>query len=380
MPLPPVLLRAKHTILRHPRIAAGVAAALVALILLAGGGSPPPEEAPNRPKIQVEQRAAELHRRSIVVYGATEPVRDIMLNAQTSGMVTEIVAKEGDLVEKGAVILKIDPRERAEQVQQAQSLLSQRQIEYEAARKLNRGGFQSKISLAESLAQLKQAQLELKRATLDLEFSDLTAPFDGRVEQIAVEVGDFVGIGVFGLEGAPARVVQDDPMLVVARLSEKDRPHVNQGDVAMARLNDGREFYGVVRFVGDVADANSRTFRVEAVFDNADGALKGAMTAELHIKGNETMAYRIRPSMLALDDDGRVGVKHLDESNTVRFEPVEIIEDDREGMWIATEPEQMRLITFGQAYMSSGQVIAAEMIHEQGAQGDEPEPPADEAL
>lgn len=347
------------------------ATALIALLLLLFGGilSGSDDKAENTAdfpvNIKVESRQAELHRRMIVVYGSTQPVRDVNLNAQTQGAVMAIPAKEGMMLKKGDVILEVDVRDRQARYSQAKALLKQREIEYEAARKLNRGGFQSEISLAQAKTQLEDARANLKRLELDLEFSKLTAPFDGRLDRVNVEVGDFVGIGTFGVEGATARLIDTDPMLAIAEVTEKDRPYLSIGLEADVKLGIGMQREGVVSYLGYVADDFSRTFRVEVELSNPNDAIPAGVTAELHIPGKEALAYHVKPSMLALDDEGRVGIKRLDANNTVVFEPVEMIEDSPEGMWVMGPPDEIRLVTVGQAYLSAGLTVPADAIQEE---------------
>lgn len=362
-PIPPI----RAQLSRRPRavLAFALSALALALFVLFGGAAkPPPEQNAAGVRIQVEAREARPHRRRIVVYGSTQPVRDVGLSVQTQGMVEAIPAKEGEYVGKGDVILKIDERDRPAKLAQAQALLAQREIEYRAAKKLSKGGYQTEIRLAESKAQLEEARARLKLMQQDLAFTELRAPFAGRLDAVNVELGDFVGIGTFGVEGAAARLIDEDPMLVVARLSEKDRPFVSIGLEASATLPDGQEIQGYISYLGHVADPQSRTFRVEMEVPNPDGAIPAGVSAELAIPAREVMAYGVSPSVLALDDAGRVGVKRLDADNRVVFEQVEIVEDSEAGMWIAGLPARIRLITFGQAYLSAGQTVPDEAIVE----------------
>jgi multidrug efflux system membrane fusion protein len=334
---------------------------VLALLLFSGGAEPEPTPAPQM-KLIVSPKESELHARAIVMYGQTQPVRDVALSVQTQGEVVSINAKEGNRLRKGDVILSVDARERPERLAQAKAELKQREIEYEAARKLQRRGFESDIRLAQSKAQLEQARAALKQTQLDAGFAELRAPFDGILEEVNREIGDFAGVGTFGLEGAAARIVDLDPLLVVAQLPEKDRGEVAIGDEAEAKLADGRVVRGYVSHLGHVANAQSRTFKVEVEVPNPNAAIPAGITAELIVKGRQQLAYGLPASVLGLDDTGRVGVKHLDADNRVLFEPVEIIEETPQHLWVSGLPERMRLITTGHAYVSAGQEIPADAI------------------
>ncbi|MCI5049066.1 MAG: efflux RND transporter periplasmic adaptor subunit [Rickettsiales bacterium] len=307
--------------------------------------------------LSIESRQAHSHRSFVTIYGATEPNRQVALKAETQGSVISIPAKEGQMVKKGDIIIKIDERDRRAKYAQAQALLKQRDIEYNAAKRLQKEGFQTEIRLAEAKTRLEEARVNLRQIDLDLQYTKLRAPFDGLLEKINVEVGDFVGIGVFGVEGAIASMVDHDPLLLTGQVSEKDRPYMAMGTTASGRLNGGQQVEGKVTYLASVADTASRTFRIEVEIPNPDVKIPAGVTAELQVPSEEVMAFKVSPSVLNLDDKGDVGVKILDENNTVQFVPVKIVEDAKDGMWISGLPASIRLITLGHAFVNAGQQL-----------------------
>jgi multidrug efflux system membrane fusion protein len=314
---------------------------------------------------------AQMHQRVVKLYGQTEALHDVHLQAQTAGEVTEIVAAEGSFLNKGDVILRIDPRERAHELEQAKAQMRQREIEYEAARKLKRSGYQSEINLAGASSALAAAKANLKRVELDVSYTEMKAPFDGVLDRVNVDPGDFIGVGVFGVEGAVARMVAQDPMRISGYVSQTDRAGLTVGSPVEVALPDGRHVSGTLVTVASAAEEASRTFRVEAEVPNPDGKIAAGLTAELMIPAEADAAYFVAPSVLALNDAGEAGVKALDAENRVVFYPVKMLEDEPDGMWISGPPSQMRLITQGQAWVSPGQEIPAERV---AAPADEGQP------
>lgn len=320
--------------------------------------------------LQIEMREAVPHSGVIRIYGQTEPLRSVELQAETQGTIKSIPAKEGQRVNKGDVVVIIDERDRAAQLARVKALVNQRLIEFKAAQKLQKKGFQSDVRFAETQARLAEARAELKSTELDLSRTKLRAPFDGILDRINVEVGDFVGIGVFGVEGALASLVDQDPLIVTGQISEKDRAGITMDSPAEVRLNTGETTKGKVSYLGVVADAASRTFRVEVEVPNPDLALPSGVTAELQIPSASKNAYLISPSMLALDDQGAVGVHHLSENNVVQFSPITLLDDTQDGMWVAGLPSPIKLIIAAQTYVSPGQVIANETVEKAMRRGD----------
>ena len=60
---------------------------------------------------------------------------------------------------------------------------------------------------------------------------------------------------------------------------------------------------------------------------------------------------------LTLNDLGVLGVRALDESDTVRFIPVTLLDGTPEGAWVSGLPDQVRVITVGQEFVVEGQKV-----------------------
>lgn len=322
------------------------------------------------PILSVKKMVAEPHRRYIKVNGETEASKLVGLMAETSGKVTKILATEGQPVEKGAVILHIDERDRPAQLARARAVLNQREIQYKAARKLQKQGFQSEVRLAETRADLEVARADLKAIEQDLSFTKLRAPFEGVLDSVNVEVGDFVFAGAPGnVPDAPVVMVDLDPMIVKGFVSEKDWSAVRVGDVAQVKLNHGSVAQGKIAYLASVSEAESRSFRIEIEVPNEERAIASGVTATLEIPAKEYLGHLLSSSVLSLNDEGTIGAKYLDDENVVRFQPIEIIEEVSRGVWVSGLPETVRIITGGQIYVSQGQQVTAEMYRMAGDSG-----------
>ena len=201
----------------------------------------------------------------IVVNGHTEAVRTVQLKAETDGRVVETPAVEGSLVEAGALIASLDLRDRQSRVSEMQAAVAQRELEYDAARKLGAKKFQSETQVAQALTQLEAARAALHQAKLDLEHVTIEAPFKGVVERRMVEAGDYVEPG-----DPVAEVIEQDPFLVVGDAPETIVARFAVGEPGAAMLADGRTMVGRIRYVASRADADTRTFRVELEVPNPE--------------------------------------------------------------------------------------------------------------
>ena len=307
--------------------------------------------------IKTEQLTATDRVRFVTVYGATEAKRKVNIKPETEGKLIEIHAKEGGVVKKGDLILTLDPRDRPARIAQTEALVEQRRLEFEAAKSLQKKGFRTEVGLAEAKTNLENAKADLIRAKLDYEHTFVRAPFDGILEKVNADVGDFVAVGFFGGEAALATIVDYNPLLVVGSVSENDRSFITLGGKAKVKLADKREGEGVVSYIGSVADGASRTFRVEVEIANPDRSIPTGLTAELGLPAGSVKAFFVPTSVLSLDDLGAVGVKTVSAEGIVAFNPVKVIEDGKEGIWITGLPDSPTVITAGQAFAREGQSI-----------------------
>ena len=146
-------------------------------------------------------------------------------------------------------------------------------------------------------------------------------------------------------------------MLLIADIAEKEIAQVKLGSVAKAKLISGREIQGEVAFIATSADKNTRTFRVEISVANSDRTIRDGVSAEIFIKGNALPAHRISPAILSLNEQGKLGIRVVNNKNEVEFRAIEIMEDTTEGLWISGLPASARIITLGQEYVFQGQVV-----------------------
>jgi multidrug efflux system membrane fusion protein len=175
-----------------------------------GRAGPPPRSRPSPrpllPAVRVRESRAEAVAPELVVNGRTAPARSVVLRAETSGRVVATPVPKGALVEAGAVLVRLDEADRAAKVRQGEARVAQRQIEYDAARRLGERQFQSETKVAEAKAELEESRADLEEARLDLARTEVKAPFKAVLERRPVEVGDYVAPG-----GEVAHLLEQDP-------------------------------------------------------------------------------------------------------------------------------------------------------------------------
>ena len=343
---------------------AGGLAVLIGLWLLSGqfgdsqdaaaSATPPEASETRRTSVRVRTQSAEPVTRTIVVNGKTAPARIVRIAAETDGRVEYVGADRGSNIDRGDIIARLDERDRAARLAQAEATLKQRELEYDARERLQGDSYVSEAQLQEAVAMLKTAKAELTRAELDLGYMRIRAPFDGALQERHVEQGDFVSRG-----DPVATFVDNRTIIVSADVSEFDARYVDVDEQAEARLATGETVRGRIRYVAPVADEATRTFRVELEVDNSDGRLRAGGTAELRIPADEVLAHRVSPSLLTLDDAGNIGVKIIDDDGSVEFVVADVALSSSDGVWIAGLPATATIITVGHGFVADGAVVNA---------------------
>jgi len=299
--------------------------------------------------VEVKTLMAESRTRRIELRGRTEASRWVDVRAETAARVVKINAEKGSKVRAGQIIVALAMDDREARLAEAIASVRQRQIEYDASERLSERGYRAQTKLAEAAAQLDRALAYQAQIELDIANTRIKAPFDGILELRHVEIGDYVSKNM-----AVARVVDEDPYLVVGQISEIDVPFLKVGDPALARLASGRIVEGKIRFIATTADAKTRTFRVEVEVANRDGRLRDGLTAEIEVEVDERMAHHVSAAILTLNDAGVLGVRGVDANNNVTFYPVEIIDDTGDGVWLNGLPDRVDVISVGQEFVREG--------------------------
>ena len=95
---------------------------------------------------------------------------------------------------------------------------------------------------------------------------------------------------------------------------------------------------------------------MESQIGNKEGVVRDGITAEITIKTKLVMAHKISPSILILNDNGKLGIRSV-EDNLVKFHNVTILEDSESGLWITDIPKNLELIVQGQGFVEDNQKV-----------------------
>ena len=302
-------------------------------------------------KVKVTSMYAEEIDREVKIYGRTEPDRVATLRAEVKGQVIKILVLEGQPVQAGEALVELDQNDLNQQLFAAKASLKQSRIELKGAKSLGKQGFQSEVAQAQAEAAVANAKAQVAALELAIQNTIVRAPFDGVMNKHFMEVGDYLGIG-----DPVATVVDLDPLVIKADVTERHVQHLSVGQQAYGRLVSGEVLNGEVRYISSLSAEGTNTFKIEVAVANANAELRAGMSTELSIPLQTTWAVKITPAVMALDERGNLGVKVV-ENQHVRFVQIDMVKSDSSGVWLTGLGQQADVITLGQGFVRDGDKV-----------------------
>ena len=290
--------------LRSSRAKKAVAAALAATFVLAASGCGQKQQQGAKQATLVKTMQV-IKRDTPLVYdytGFVQAQQEMELKAQVSGQITAKYFKGGDTVSAGQTLYAIDQRTYQANVLNAQAglanaraALANAAMNAERYSTLYAQNAVSKQVLDNAIMQRDQAQASvnaqeaiLENAQINMTDTSVAAPFSGRIDTTALEVGNYVTAGQTTL----AKISNPDPVFVQFSIAEPEYlqlsgAHDNSGAAALDNLtvvlSDGSTYdlKGTVAEVNRGINDNTGTLTVKALFKNPAHRLLPGMFAHV---------------------------------------------------------------------------------------------------
>ncbi|MEO0364782.1 MAG: efflux RND transporter periplasmic adaptor subunit [Pseudomonadota bacterium] len=292
--------------------------------------------------------------------GTVAPVTETTLSAEVAGTVVELSSafEAGGTFRAGQMLMRIDPTNYEVAVARAQATLSQRQVEYDGAKKLREQGYRAEAELLSAKAALESARADLVRAERDLQRTRVVVPYDGLVRSRAAELGDYVAPGsqlgsVFATDRFEVRLPIPDTDLAFVDLprSGASGDRVRPSVVLRGRYRgDDAEWPAeIVRTEGVVDERTRMVFAVASIADpyrmtdEAEVPLPAGTFVDAAIEGVTLDSVVKIPRTLIRGNDQ---VVFVDDESQLRLRNLEFIRSDAEYAYVSADQiQETRVVT-----------------------------------
>lgn len=291
--------------------------------------------------------------------GVVEAVNRSTISAQTSGQVEAVYYDVDDVVEKGALLVKLKDTEqqaalrRAEaELRAAKAVLKDAEASYRRIEDLYERKLVAKSELDKAQAALKtaRAKLDSARAALEqareqLSYTEVRAPYKGIVTERLVEVGEVAHPGtplMTGISLEQLRVAVDVPQSLIIPIRQKRKAGV---ELPGGRWIDARKIT-----VFPFADPASNTFKVRLDLPpKLENLFPGMLVKSAFETGRvpalvipeQAVAYRSEvTAVYVVDEDGRISFRHVRLGSHLGDEHVIVLAGLQGGEKVALDPVQ----------------------------------------
>lgn len=240
--------------------------------------------------VAVSELALQKFDHYVQTQGHIESENNVLVSAESMGVVTRVLVTEGQRVAKGQTLAQIDNSVIMRNVESMEAQLELATSVYERQKNL----WDQKIGTEVQFLQAKTNKESLEKQLASLreqnEKTRIKSPFNGTVDAVAIKAGENIAPGM------PAvRVVNNNDLKIKAAVSEAYVTDIKVGNTVLVNVSElKKEINAKVTFVGRTIDRLSRTFNVEVKLPD-DPDLRPNMTATIRVVFDSNPAAVVVP-------------------------------------------------------------------------------------
>lgn len=212
--------------------------------------------------------------------GIVYPWEDLLVQAQVSGQIIAVPVEEGDMVQSGQVLARLDRRDYENRLAQAEAAYNLAEADYERLSKLWPMKAASAAQVEAGLARLKETKANRSSARLDLERTTITAPISGYINRLDATTGLLADRSTH-----IAQILNTQKVKVEVGIPESDIRAIQGLKTAWMTVEAlGEEkFLGRKIFMARQPDPSSRVYNLKLAVDNPAGNLQPGMFTRVEL-------------------------------------------------------------------------------------------------
>ena len=240
-----------------------------------------PEELIKMVNVETEVLSSEPFNSFLRLVGTVETSDDVQLSAEVSGKVLMHVVSEGQKVQKGQTILRIDDAKLSQEVARLEAVVAQYETTWKRVQTLyEEENIGSEIDYLNAKYAYDQNKSALSSLSVDLENTEIIAPFTGVVETIFVEAGEMVAPGMPAI-----RLIGANQFVISAGVPARYANVVELGDRVDVWFDTQVQdtLAGTIVYVANSIDPSNRTFKIDIRLPSGKTYYKVDMIANLRL-------------------------------------------------------------------------------------------------
>ena len=204
----------------------------------------------------------------------------LTITPEYSGILTNVYVKEGQKVNKGQLLAKVDDGGLSQQIAQIKIQADLAKTTYERQKRLWEQNIGSEIQYLQAKSTYESQQEAVNQLNQQISKTMIKAPFAGTIDDVITEQGSVVGAGQTPI----LRIVNLDNMYIETEVPERYVGNITKGKNVTVDLPVlGKTIETKIRQAGDVINPANRTFKAEIEIPNNDKSIKPNLTARLKI-------------------------------------------------------------------------------------------------
>jgi membrane fusion protein (multidrug efflux system) len=304
---------------RH-KIITLLAAAITAQLAGCGVGEASVSDADEiQAAIPVPVQVAQPYRTDIyATYDATATITsdaDAPVVARVTGQIVELLVEEGDYVNEGQALARLDGERLRLEMLAAKANLDQARNEYERNAGLNRRGLISATAFDALQYDLEalQATYELRR--LEYGYATIRAPIAGIVASREIKPGQHLSVNDVAF-----RITDTSELIAYLQIPQAELTKFAAGHPASIEVASmpGNAYDATIARISPTIDTRNGTFRATALIDNASGELAPGMFGRFTIAYEEHADALVVPAAALLDEDDKSSVYVVNNGEVIR--------------------------------------------------------------
>lgn len=321
-----------------------------------GGHGPPGANGRNAgPPVVVAVSPAELG--DIAThYSATatlEPETQAVLLARVNGVVEALLSEEGDQVQTGQELLRIENAEYLYRLRQAEANHARQQARFDRVENMVQQNLVSVEEFEAARSDLAAAEAEEGMARTNLSYTRVVAPFAGRVTLRHVDLGQNLSTGseLFTL-------ADFNPLLARVRVPAREFRRLQQDQpVELVLDSDGTRLQGRITLVSPVIDSSSGTIKVTVEVNEYPAGVRPGDFVEVRVETQRHENRILVPKIAVVNDKGE-DVVYVNVDGTAERRVVSLgFVDDHHAEIVEGVGEGEPVVVRGQRSLRHGQPI-----------------------